>query len=296
MSPLLDLQICYGQATSSSAHVYAQVPRRPEWTSRSLQGTVRGPRAEGIRTLPTTTNLVDLGPGDSILARAIVPDPVFWDPDVPAVYEVDVDLYDQSGVVATAHREIGVRQFGARGTSWYFSGRRWVLRGLIAAELPSDEVDLFRSTNACLVATDLRKEACETASDSGVVLVPILRGEAARIARELRILSRWPAIALAIIDSDQSLDTGLKAVAPNVELVHFCRNGFSEETIPSWASAVAGSVDDPVQFGARFSRSTVPVLAVRELDSKMNVSQRRADCDRLQRDLAPYGDFAGYIV
>lgn len=90
MPVVTDLQIFYGKATDSLAYVYARMPSRAEWIKPRLVGTVRGPRADGVRTLPTTVQLVDLGPGESILARAIVPDPGFWSPDVPAVYDVEV--------------------------------------------------------------------------------------------------------------------------------------------------------------------------------------------------------------
>jgi len=330
MSELSDLQIFYGEATSSAAHVYARLPQRPEWKNARLHGVVRGPRAEGIRTLPTATGLVDLGPGDSILARAIVPDPGFWTTDVPAVYDVDVELRDEGGVIAAVPRAIGIRQFGAAGTSWYFGGRRWVLRGLLMDDLTADEVDVLRSTNACCVVKEPKAETCETASLRGVVLVPLLQGNAGHVHRELRRLSRWPAIALAIIDAELPEGADLKSVAPNVELVHLCRGEVAEETIPEWATAVAGVVEDAVRFGKQFENSTLPVLAIRKadseilsenlknregqehfapktaqnepvpggfpIDSNMDLSERRAVCDRLQRDLAQHGDFAGYIV
>lgn len=296
MSELSDLQIFYGEATSSSAHVYARVPHRPEWKNPRLHGVVRGPRAEGIRTLPTTADLVDLGPGDSILARAIVPDPGFWTTDVPAVYDIDAELRDQGDVIAAVTRQIGIRQFGAAGTSWYFGGRRWVLRGLFMNDLSADEVDVLRSTNACCIVTEPSAKTCETASRHGVVLVPMLSGSAEHIHREVQRLNRWPAIAIVIIDTELPKDADLKSLAPNVEFVHLCRGGVAEESIPRWATAVAGVVGDATRFGNRFGNSTLPVLAIRKTDSKMDMSERRAACDWLQRDLAQHGDFAGYMV
>jgi hypothetical protein len=296
MPVFIDLQIFYGKATDSLAYVYARVPSRPEWIKPRLAGIVRGPRAEGVRTLPTTVPLVDVGPGDSMLARAIVPDPSFWSPDVPAVYDVEVELCDESGVVEAATCQLGIRQFGARGTSWFLGGRRWVLRGLIMDDLPTEKVDVFRSTNTSVVSFDPSEEMCDAASRLGIVLVPFLQGDELRIQQELRRLSRWPAVTMAIIDCEELVETDLKFLAPNVELVQLRHEAAAETPDSKWATALAGYADDPVRFQSLFGSSTVPVLAIRPVDPKMDVSDRRAMCDRLQRDLAPIGDFAGYIV
>ena len=39
-----------------------------------------------------------------------------------------------------------------------------------------------------------------------------------------------------------------------------------------------------------------PVVAARYLDSPLTLAEARAACDALQRDLAPLGQFAGYVV
>lgn len=296
MSTIRDLQIFYGQTSNSLAYVYARVPRQPAWIKPRLGGIVRGPRAEGVRTLPTTVPLFDLGPGESLLAKAIVPDPSFWSPDVPAVYDVEVELCDESGVVEAATCQLGIRQFGARATSWFLGGRRWVLRGLIMDDLPMEEVDVIRSTNTSVVSFNPSEEMCDAASRLGIVLVPFLQGDEIRIQQELRRLSRWPAVLAAIVACDDAVETDLTSLSPNVELVQLRHDASAETPDSEWATALAGYADAPVRFQSLFGSSTIPVLAIRSVDPKINVNDRRIVCDRLQRDMAPIGDFAGFIV
>ena len=82
---LSDLDIFYGELTVNRAFVYARLPRPADDEGLSLVGQVRGPRCSRAQTLPLTSPLVDLGPGPTLLARALVPDPCFWSPDLPAI-------------------------------------------------------------------------------------------------------------------------------------------------------------------------------------------------------------------
>src|SRR5262245_45045402 len=121
-----DLDVFYGDLTVSRAYVYARLPRPADDSGLSLVGQVRGPRCRLAETLPVTSPLVDLGPGPTLLARALVPDPVFWSPDLPAIYDVTVNLLRGTEIVATAKRQIGLRSLGVRGRSLFLNGKRWV--------------------------------------------------------------------------------------------------------------------------------------------------------------------------
>lgn len=295
MSILQDIQIFYGAATNTSAQVYAQVKSVSDLSGLRLTGCVRGPRAEEVRTLPTSIDLADLGPGQSLLARAVVPDPSFWSPDVPAVYDVTVELRDQQRIRETVKRSLGIRHFGARGSSLYLAGRRWVLRGIMADRIDSDDVDLLLATNASIVSFSPSQKLCEIASRRGVVVAALLPGSESSIRKELLRLSLWPAVAVAIIDRDVSPTADLKSAAPNIELAQLRRAG-QPGAVASWATVAACLANDTAELGELCRDEKRPVLAIQSMDPKMRMSDRRAACDLLQRDLAPFGDFAGYIV
>ena len=85
---LANLDVFHGDLTVNRAYVYARLPRPTDDRGLSIVGQVRGPRCKLAETLPVTSPLVDLGPGPTLLAQALVPDPVFWSPDLPAIYDV----------------------------------------------------------------------------------------------------------------------------------------------------------------------------------------------------------------
>src|SRR5215510_13429068 len=126
------LDVFYGDLTVNRGLVYARLAVPEEGGPWSLAGQVRGPRCLSAQTLPVNSPVVDLGPGPTLLARATVSDPCFWSPDLPAIYDVTVNLLRGSEVVATERREIGLRALGIRGKYLALESKRWVLRGVCA--------------------------------------------------------------------------------------------------------------------------------------------------------------------
>ena len=102
---LSSLAIFYGDLTVAQAYVYARLPRPAEDSGLSLVGQVRGPRCLQAETLPVTSPLVDLGPGSTLLARAVIPDPCFWSPDLPAIYDVTLNLLRDQEIGRASCRE-----------------------------------------------------------------------------------------------------------------------------------------------------------------------------------------------
>src|SRR5687767_12799952 len=99
---LAQLDVFYGDLSVNRAYVYARLPRPVEDAGLSLVGQVRGPRCRLAEMLPASVPLVDLGPGPTLLAQAMIPDPCFWSPDLPAIYDVTVNLLRGTEIIATA--------------------------------------------------------------------------------------------------------------------------------------------------------------------------------------------------
>lgn len=78
--------------------------------SVELRGTLRGPYCETARTLPAEIPFRDMGPKETGLAEAIVPDPCVWSPELPHLYQVDVEARQGNRVVAKYHGMIGLRR------------------------------------------------------------------------------------------------------------------------------------------------------------------------------------------
>jgi hypothetical protein len=63
-----------------------------------------------------------------------------------------------------------------------------------------------------------------------------------------------------------------------------------------WADLLFASAVNLNWIASVMTQSHLPVLATRPLAAPLELASARAACDALQRDLAPIGQFAGYIV
>src|SRR4051812_6948047 len=99
MPNLLDnLDVFYCELTPARATVYARLEGLGSTAGLSLTGYVRGPRCFYSKTLPATFRLQDAGPGPSLLAKSLVPDPCYWSPETPHIYDVTVELRNGADV------------------------------------------------------------------------------------------------------------------------------------------------------------------------------------------------------
>lgn len=291
---LSGLDVFYGELTVNRAVVYARLAGVNSEDGYSLAGRVRGPRSMYSATLPATTPLSDLGPGNALLARALVTDPSFWSPDVPAIYEVTVELCQHGQMVAQAKREIGFRPLSVRGKWLTCEGKPWVVRGVLRESATESDPQAWRDARAVFVQETVDHDALGAASQFGAWGAVRLAGNTEPIDRQLKLLARHPAVSIVAI-AELGADARPNQAAPNLLLAQYCTAGDKCEPA-AWTKIVMAEVDAPQPFAARVARIDCPVIAVRRLSAKRSVADARAACDELQRNLAPFGQYAGYIV
>jgi len=288
------LDVFYGELTVHRALVYARLPRPSEGDGWSLAGTIRGPRCLHAQTLPAAGKFVDQGSGPSLLAQAVLPDPVCWTADLPAIYDVTVNLLRGGEVVATARRELGLRRLGPRDRDLVLDGKRWVLRGVnmksTTARLPRE----WHEGLSALVVREPSEDQLAEASQWGALAV-VDFNVTADAATQLRPLVRYPAVAIAVIHGQLPADFAKAQHCPNLLLASHLVLA-EPPTIPNWADLAVVQADDIDQFASTVRSLSVPIIAQRRLPAPLPLDEARAACDRLQRDLATAGQFAGYMV
>jgi hypothetical protein len=292
---LSQLDIFYGDLTANRAYVYARLPRPADDAGLTLTGFVRGPRCLHAETLPLTAKLVDLGPGPTLLARALVPEPCFWSPDLPAIYDVTVNLQLGAETIAGERREIGLRSLGVQGRNLVLAGKRWVLRGVTASSTSTTLPRAWHDASAAYVAEEAGDEQLAEASQFGALTAVHIRGDAEQTAAALRRLAQQPAAALAVIDGQLPSEFEPAAIAPNLLLAQRLHANVNLP-VQSWAQAIWANTQDTRVLEFLVGAIDRPIIAVRHLISPLPLDQARAACDVLQRDLAPIGQFAGYVV
>jgi hypothetical protein len=283
------IDVFYGRVTHNSAQIYVRVRSLVGGGEWSIAGRVRGPIAPGTRTLPMTVALKDLGEGATLLGSCSVPDPTFWTTQLPGTYEITIQLCRDGEVVEEVIQSLGIRFFGASRRNFLWEGKRWVLRGVQTQVRDVEEINAFQDNAGVLVVQNPPDSILDMASLSGVLLVVEL--DSGDLLQDLRNLTRWPAVAIAILPTACDVDDDMRAAAPNLLLAQRI-DVTSANPLADWAQV---AICDAMEVKLAESWA-VPIVAERRLTGDYTLIEARRECDHLQRDLAPIGDFAGYVV
>ena len=297
------LELFFGDASDAVARVYAQVLRDETTTGGHLSGELIGPECRFAQTLSARIPFSDRGPGESLLAEAVVPDPCFWTPELPMLYRANIQgsgAEQGSGArgqgpgktgTATIEKWVGIRRLGTRGRSLILDTERWVPRGAWLGRISSDDLKVAREADVLLCGPPPDDDVCLEASRHGVPLLIDLSEHRGDMADEVRRLGQWPAVFLVALESHAAIDPPIRAAARNLL---FAAKFAADESIdpPQWAQLLLCDVN--AENGSPLAGCPLPILARRRASA--DIGSARASCDQLQCDLASVGDFAGYLV
>lgn len=294
---LENVEIFTGQTTPTESRVYARLASDELPRGCTLAGSIYGPSCEYARTLPAKISLHDLGDGAGLLAEAVVPDPCCWTPRLPYLYEVTVQLRRGDEVLAEVQRPFGIRTLGARGSDLLLEGKRIVVRGgggwRQSAAMPQHS--LWHDSSMAMLVDEPSDELCRQADSTGVLLIARLSGSADDAAARLRQLGRFASIGIVILDDEAARVENIGKPRSGVLLAQQIRSGGAFDVRP-WADVIVCDLSQAAAEEFDLGKVTCPVLMYRGEDSPASPKQARAVCDRLQRDLAAVGQFAGYLV
>ena len=298
-NPLNACQVFHGAASAAEARVYARLPLAAlpaEWrhlqantaTRLKLAGKVTGPTCAYAKTLDFSVPVVDRGPGETLLAEAIVPDPCFWTPDLPFLYRVEIELKSGNELLAKFQTEFGIRTLGVRARQLLWEGKNWVLRGVdrnLVSQAPLEE---WRDSLVVMLGASAEEEHLAAASRAGVMLAVNAVAQP-NLTELLWRCSRSPAVVMAFVDdSIEAIDP--RALPPNLLLAN-----------PSFSNGLPNSVDlfidGPESKMARSPDFNRPPMVLRlSSEHAPTLAAARAQCDQLQRDMAGIVDWSGYLL
>jgi hypothetical protein len=268
-----------------------------------LVGHVIGPECRYAQTLPARVPLVDRGSGKTLLAEAVLPEPCFWTPELPFLYRVEIELRTGGETHGRRERLLGLRRLGVRGKSLVLDGKRWVLRGVSLKRSPFgrgqregrfsvDDLQIAHDSAAVVIVEQPTDQVCEQASRVGVLIAAKVSGghdTAVEIAR----LARWPSVGIILLPASFSAGHELRQIAPNLMLAQHLPLKHEREPA-SWAQIVFQEIND--SYASLSMAGSNPVVIWRREPSAEDIGTARAAVDRLQCDMASFGDFAGYVV
>ena len=318
-----------GRCDEMRAEVYARLVARPSRAGAgrlALLGTLVGPRCGTATTLPTTVRWIDAAAGASVMARAVLTEPSYWTPELPNLYDVDLQIIAEDHPLLRVCRAVGLRRLGVRGRSLWLEGRRWVLRGVslegeIASSgaLQSHQLAALHEQQTAGLVCDPAPALCAAADRLGVALAAVLRDEARQVftvalaADRITVWAQHPSVALAILPRQ----LGMQQAAELAGAVRHTKGTLllglevdaGEPPPPNLPAGidclVAVMATDRLPHDAWRALPPVPVLAWRQGGA---AGGTRTGCDSLQAALAGWGmeavnkagqipwDWAGYLM
>ncbi|MEX2560808.1 MAG: hypothetical protein WD403_12880, partial [Pirellulales bacterium] len=296
--------VFFGDASSGLARIYARLGHGGELSGCKLAGRVVGPSCLYSHTLKTSVPLAEKPPPvglsgsgrtPDLLAEAILPDPCFWTADMPFLYQVHVELRRGKELLGSVQRSLGIRPLGTRGRRLLFESSVWVPHAVDRDETPNRDWAAWRESGTAMYVHQPDEQLCDEASRVGVALLAHLEVPAEWLPGQVRALARWPAVALAVLETDADLHPSIRMEARNL-LLGWPGPPATAAEPPSWADVAVCRGSDGVELARRARDCRLPVIAHRPAGWRDDLVEARRQCDQLERELAEPGDFAGYVV
>ena len=172
-------------------------------------------------------------------------------------------------------------------------GQRWVIRGVAREFGAQESLEAWHETcPVCLFEGLPDDSLAEAVAAEGVMLVPLLRAEH---LVELDRLARQTTIAVCVLESSPDWPADLRRRIPQTIFWQSMTIDAPRELAPWAQGALVSLGDDPTRI-AEWQDFPAPVVVRRKIASVPSLAAARAECDRLQRDVAPHGDWAGFII
>ena len=300
---LADCRLTFGALTESSARVSFRLDADERFELES--GQLRGPFCEHARTLATDFALTanEARSAGDISLQAVVSDPCYWSPDLPHLYELAI-RGRRAGKTMTERRFIGLRRWAVERESFYLNRRRTVLRGGAMGRPWANRVSEARDAGAALLIPAPSEDDADLADRQGLALVADLRDSHGDAMTEVMRLSWHPSVVAVLADRDDFRPCDAERWPKHLPLAI---SAYSDD---EQAAPAGYPSDDPfgslsfagilaVELGSD-SMPRLPsgkaILAIRREGFCEDFAAVRAACDRLQAELAPEFDLAGYFV
>jgi hypothetical protein len=231
------LELFYGATDPGAARIYAQLPADELTRGLQLGGSIYGPNCPYARTLPARFTFADAGPGPTLLAQATIQDPCFWSAEMPYLYTAAVELRRGGQIVDQVERPLGIRLLVVQGDRLEWEGPPYALRGVYRQELSLSELPELHASGTAVLVPKPSDEVCREASRCGVLLLALISEVAEQAIAELRRLSRWPAVGVAVIAAESTETKELRAAGRNLLLAQLIAAG-TPQVVALWADVM----------------------------------------------------------
>lgn len=261
----------------------------------SFSGTLKGPRSKYARTLPATYQIpkCDCETDQSNFVQQRVTDPCYWTPRMPFLYDLQLELVFRDGTTTTLDHTMGFRRWETSDCNFLLERKRTVLRGVSIRD--ESDVDLAEAHVAelAVMVHDPSEQFLQQASELGVKVIADLRVEDTQFTSRLLSLTWQPSVGMVL--PNNSFD-----YVPHSQKLAYCSYTAFKLT-PDMVNADSPfdvfilELRDDEKLQGQLQDVNKPMIAIRRMELS-SLHEARTACDRLQAELAPEFDLAGYFV
>jgi hypothetical protein len=251
-----------------------------------------GPRCEYGRTLASTFRNRATSDGS---VEFLVTEPCYWSPTMPFLYELR-----RTGELGDGEtHSLGLGQLIAHGRNLRLGGERIVLRGAACHSLDEQTAQRAHAAESAVVLSAYDDAALAAASRWGALAIVDATEFEGELATLVAKLSWRPAAAILLLRREQLESTHeLRSMGRPLLLAQECdplewNKANSVAAVSNVVVALLRAGERPPPWTATCGQ---PVVAIRRGGTYADFQQARAACDRLQAELAPEFDLAGYFV
>jgi hypothetical protein len=263
----------------------------------TLGSDLHGPVCAFARTLPSIVVAKIASGGRGI--EFLVTEPCYWTPQLPFLYDLRWRTQDAHGTIRELDRSLGLRRLTAHGRDLRQNGERIVLRGACCEHLEPSRLAEARAAETAILTQYPNDELYDAAANMGVFLIADATAYSGDLLSLFRELSWQPAVALVLLNRDQIAEDQTRAVR-RMSLLLAQRIRGDDRTVEADIAAEADVIAVELAEGDRppawLARVTKPVIAIRRGRVYAELHEARVACDRLQAELAPEFNLAGYFV
>ena len=274
-----------------------------------ITGKLRGPNCKYSRTLAAESSFKWYPPesakntivhaiGDAPeSAVAQVVDPCYWTPAMPFLYDLEATVSYSNGKQEEFSSSIGIKRWECGLQSFRLECKRYVLRGCLMENISTESVLAAREAETTLIVECADDSFLASAAEIGIGIGLDLQNEQGSLSEVIARVDWSPAVLFAIVSQNQFDQLPNDAWPENFPLVPCLPHDFTlDQHLEYQREAYCfdlGTKRQPLEWTSMLSR---PIIAIRRGVDFSNLQEARSACDRLQAELAPEFDLAGYFV
>ena len=285
-----------GKTSQAAARIYISLPAVVE--IKSAVGKCVGPYCEFAKTLPTEFAFQKTkhpATGQDIVETQII-DPCYWNPALPFTYQLELQIETDTGEKIAIADAIGIRQWYGNRNSFFLENKRTVLRGCQCSDLSEETIHQAREQELALLIEPAEQSFYAAANQFGVALIIDLRNRSTP-QDHLRQFNWVPSVFAAILSGQQISQLPASRLPRQCLLMqHLSEDAQLSDIQQTSIDAVAVDLTTTQPPANWLTEVELPVVAIRRGLAHDQMQRPRQACDKLQADLAPEFDLAGYFV